>query len=126
MRQRKPVWPVIAGAALCVLVLAVSIVLQEAGYRGMLDGDISADLLLGKRQADTGNLIQMDWLYSTEVRIFSPNLFYALAFSLGAGFKWARIIGHTIGLGLMMAACVRFARRRRHGRRRCAHRRCWA
>ena len=106
MRQRKPVWPVIAGAALCVLVLAVSVVLQEAGYRGMLDGDISADLLLGKRQADTGSLIQMDWLYSTEVRIFSPNLFYALAFSLGAGFKWARIIGHTIGLGLMMAACV--------------------
>jgi len=106
MRQKKSAWPAVAGAALCVLALAVSIVLQDAGYRGMLDGDISADLLLGKRQADTGSLIQMDWLYSTEVRIFSPNLFYALAFSLGAGYKWARIIGHAIGLALMMASCV--------------------
>jgi len=106
MRQRTPRWPVAAGMALCVLALVFSIVMQDAGYRGMLDGDIAADLLLGKRQADTGSLIQMDWLYSTEVRIFGPNLFYALAFILGAGYKWARIIGHAIGLGLMMASCV--------------------
>lgn len=106
MRQEKTRWPVIAGLALCVLVLCVSALMQSEGYLGMLDGDIAADLLLGKRQAETGSLIQMDWLYSTEVRIFSPNLFYALAFSLGAGFKWARIIGNTLGLALVMASCV--------------------
>jgi len=85
MRREKTRWPVMVGLALCVLALSISAWMQSAGYLGMLDGDIAADLLLGKRQADTGSLIQMDWLYSTEVRIFSPNLFYALAFSLGAG-----------------------------------------
>lgn len=111
MRQEKPRWPVFVGLALCALVLCVSVVMQSVQYLYMLDGDIAADLLLGKRQADTGSLIQMDWLYSTEVRIFSPNLFYALAFSLGAGFKWARIIGNTLGLALVMGSCV-FALRR--------------
>lgn len=106
MRQKESRWPVVIGLALCVVVLAVSVIMQDVGYLGMLDGDIAADLLLGKRQAESGSLIQMDWLYSTEVRMFSPNLFYALAFSLGAGFKWARIIGHTIGLALVMASCV--------------------
>jgi len=106
MRQKEARWPVIVGLALCVAALVISVVMQDAGYLGMLDGDIAADLLLGKRQADTGSLIQMDWLYSTEVRIFSPNLFYALAFSLGADFKWARIIGNTLGLALVMASCV--------------------
>jgi len=106
MRQERTRWPVIVGIALCVLALCVSVLMQSEGYLGMLDGDIAADLLLARRQADTGSLIQMDWLYSTEVRIFSPNLFYALAFSLGAGFKWARIIGNTLGLLLVMASCV--------------------
>jgi len=106
MRQKETRWPIAIGLILCVLALAVSAVMQDAGYLGMLDSDISADLLLGKRQADSGSLIQMDWLYSTEVRIFSPNLFYALAFMMGAGFKWARIIGNTLGLALVMASCV--------------------
>ena len=106
MRQKESRWPVVVAAVLCIAVLAAAVVMQNMGYLGMLDGDIAADLLLGKRQADTGSLVQMDWLYSTEVRIFSPNLFYALAFVLGAGFKWARIIGNTIGLALVMASCV--------------------
>ena len=106
MKNERKRWPVAVGLILCALTLVASVLMQQAGYLGMLDGDIAADLLLAKRQAETGSLIQMDWLYSTEVRMFSPNLFYALAFSLGASFKWARILGNTLGLALVMASCV--------------------
>ncbi|MBQ4264464.1 MAG: hypothetical protein IJB85_03020 [Clostridia bacterium] len=102
-----------AGVVLCVLVLVLSVVLQNAAYPAMLDGDIAAELMLARHQADTGSLIAADWMYSTEVRIFSPNLFYALAFAFDVSFKWARIIGNTLGLALAMAACMFMARKAR-------------
>ena len=106
MKQKKTWLGAALGLALCVLALAATVLLQHVGYIGMLDSDIASEVILGKRQADTGSLIQMDWLYSTEVRILGPNLLYALAFVFGASFKWARIIGNTLGLALVMASCV--------------------
>ena len=84
MRQKESRWPVIIGAALCIAVLTASVIMQNMGYLGMLDGDIAADLLLGKRQADTGSLVQMDWLYSTEIHTIHMNMFYALAFAFSS------------------------------------------
>ena len=97
---------VLVGIALCILTLALSAVLQHSGYLDYLDGDVAAEAILAKRQADTSSLVQMDWLYSTEIRLIGPTQLYALGFSLGMGYEAARIFGNTLTLALGMAACV--------------------
>jgi len=111
MRQEKRRWPVIAGVLLCLFTLALSIVVQENGYLTYLNSDMASEMILARRQADTGSLVQMDWLYSTEIHSIHMNLFYAFAFLFTPDFMWARIIGNTIGFVIAMASCVVLCRR---------------
>ena len=111
MLKKDRRWSAAAGLVLCVLVLALSVVLQEAGYLTYLNGDMSSEMILARRQADTGSLIQMDWIYSTEIHTIHMNLFYALAFLFTPDYMWARIIGNTIGFVIGMAACVYLCRK---------------
>ena len=74
MQGEKRRWPLALGIALCVLSLALSLALQEAGYLTYLNGDMASEMILARRQADTGSLIQMDWLYSTEIHTIHMNL----------------------------------------------------
>ena len=106
MRNERKRWPVVMGIILCVLTLALSIVLQEAGYLTYLNSDMASEMILARRQADTGSLIQMDWLYSTEIHTIHMNLLYAMSFIFTDSFMWARIIGNTIGFVIGMASCV--------------------
>lgn len=106
MQGEKRRWPLVLGIALCVLSLAVSVALQEAGYLTYLNGDMASEMILARRQADTGSLIQMDWIYSTEIHTIHMNLLYALSFLFTDSFMMARIIGNTIGFLLGMLACV--------------------
>lgn len=52
------------GAALCVLTLVVSVLLQKTGYLIYLNSDMASEIILANRQAQTHSLVQMDWLYS--------------------------------------------------------------
>ncbi len=113
MKRRLPRWTILLGAALCIGALTLAVWLQSAGYLTYLDGDKASELLLARRQADTHSLIQMDWIYSTEVRVVQVNLLYALAFLFTDSFKWARIFGNTAGLALAMAACAYLCRKLR-------------
>lgn len=106
MQGEKRRWPLVLGIALCVLSLAVSVALQEAGYLTYLNGDMASEMILARCQADTGSLIQMDWIYSTEIHTIHMNLLYALSFLFTDSFMMARIIGNTIGFLLGMLACV--------------------
>ncbi|MGN0775274.1 MAG: hypothetical protein ACI4MM_01220 [Candidatus Ventricola sp.] len=106
MQGEKRRWPVVLGIALCVLTLALSVVVQRAGYLTYLNGDMASEMILARRQADTGSLVQMDWLYSTEIHTIHMNLFYALAFLFTDSFMLARIIGNTIGFVIAMLSCV--------------------
>ena len=106
MQGEKRRWPLVLGIALCVLSLALSVALQEAGYLTYLNGDMASEMILARRQADTGSLIQMDWIYSTEIHTIHMNLLYALSFLFTDSFMMARIIGNTIGFLLGMLACV--------------------
>lgn len=106
MRERKGRSGLAAGALLCLLSLTLCILYQRAGYLAYLDSDMAAEILLAHRQVQTGSLVQMDWMYSTEIRILSPNLLYALALLFRVSYETARIIGNTLGLALLMAACV--------------------
>ena len=74
MQGEKRRWPLVLGIALCVLSLALSVALQEAGYLTYLNGDMASEMILARRQADTGSLIQMDWIYSTEIHTIHMNL----------------------------------------------------
>ncbi|MBR4040536.1 MAG: hypothetical protein IKJ11_10650 [Clostridia bacterium] len=111
MRQKKVRWSVVMGVLLCIAALAASILLQRTGYLAYLDSDMASELILARRQADTGSLIQMDWLYSTEIRIIQMNLLYALAFHFTQDYMWARIIGNTLGFALCMLSCLLLTRR---------------
>jgi len=111
MKSEKRRWPVFAGIALCILTLVLSVVLQEAGYLTYLDGDAASEVIMAKRQADTGSLIQMDWLHSTEVHILYAHAFYAMAFAFTDSFMWARIIGNTIAFVCGMLSCVYLCRK---------------
>ena len=111
MKSETRRWPAIAGVVLCILTLALSVMLQEAGYLTYLDGDMAAQIMLGKRQADTGSLIQMDWVYSTEIQSIDMNLFYALSFAFTQNYMWARIIGNIIALVVGMPSCLYLCRK---------------
>lgn len=94
------------GAALCVLTLVVSVLLQKAGYLIYLNSDMASEIILANRQAQTHSLVQMDWLYSTEIHSVHMNLFYALAFVFTPSYEAARIIGNTLVFIMGMAACA--------------------
>ena len=94
------------GAALCVLTLVVSVLLQKAGYLIYLNSDMASEIILANRQAQTHSLVQMDWLYSTEIHSVHMNLFYALAFVFTPSYEAARIIGNTLVFVMGMAACA--------------------
>lgn len=110
MRNERRRWPVVLGVALCVLTLALSVVIQEAGYLTYLNGDMASEMILARRQVDTGSLVQMDWLYSTEIHSIHMNLLYALGFLVTDSFMAARIIGNTLGFVIAMASCVYLCR----------------
>ena len=116
MGMRRKRLGVFAGAALCALSLALCVAYQRAGYLAYLDGDMAGELMLGRTQALTGSLVQLDWMYSTELRLISTNLLYALAFLLKVSFPAARIIGNTLGLALLMGVCALLLRRLGLGR----------
>lgn len=111
MQQEKRNFGVVAGVILCIFSLALSVMLQEAGYLTYLNSDMASEMILARRQVDTGSLIQMDWLYSTEIHSIHMNLLYALAFLFTQSFMWARIIGNTLGFVIGMASCVYLLRR---------------
>ena len=106
IHPRKKKWPIVLGAALCVLALVFCAVLQYAGYLTYLDGGMASELILANRQAKTHSLFQMDWLYSTEVHLLQTNVLYALGFFLTESWQMARIIGNMIGIVLCMGAIV--------------------
>lgn len=113
MKQRKRGWTIAVGLLLCAAALALSVALQRAGYLTYLNSDMASEMILARRQADTHSLIQMDWLYSTEIHTVHMNLFYALAFFLTPDFEIARIIGNTLVFLLGMGACVFLCRKLR-------------
>lgn len=111
MRKGNGRLGLMAGASLCVLTLLVCVLYQRAALPVYLDGDMAGELALGHWQAKTGSLVQMDWMYTTELRIISTNLLYALAFLLDVSCAAARMIGNTLGLALLMGACALLLRR---------------
>ena len=83
------------GLCLCLASLIFSVALQRAGYLTYLNSDMASEVILAKRQFETRSLVQMDWLYSTEVHTVHMNLLYALAFLVTKSYRTARIIGNT-------------------------------
>ena len=104
--MRQSMKKIMRGGVLCVLALVFSVWLQKTGYLIYLNSDMASEVILANRQAQTHSLIQMDWLYSTEIHSIHMNLFYALAFLLTPSYEAVRIIGNTFVFVLGMAACA--------------------
>ena len=115
-KNRRETFAILAALVLCVLSLAFSISLQRAGYLTYLNSDMASEVILGRRQYETGSPVQFDWLYSTEVHTLHMNLLYALAFHFTASYRAARILGNTWGFLIAMGALYALLRRLRVGR----------
>ncbi len=102
---------VVLGVLLCVLTLTLSVVLQKEGYLTYLNSDMASEVILAKRQVDTHSLVQMDWIYSTEVHLLHMNLFYAVGFLFTSSYFLARVIGNVLGFLLGMGTCVYLIKR---------------
>lgn len=109
--EKKRSFPVIAGIVLCILTLALSVVLQKEGYLTYLNSDMAAEIILAREQADTGHLIETQWMHSTEIHTLHMNLLYAFAFLFTDSYFAARIIGNTIGFLLGIASYVYLCRK---------------
>ncbi len=90
----------IAALILLLLSFAVSVILQKTGYLPYLNSDMASETILANRQYRTHSLVQMDWIYSTEIHSIHMNLLYAIAFLFTDQYAVARIIGNTIGFAL--------------------------
>ena len=104
---------IFAALLLCALSLAFSVVLQREGYLTYLNSDMASEVILARRQYETGSPIQFDWLYSTEVHTVHMNLLYALAFNFTSSYRTARILGNIWGFLIGMAALYGLLRRLR-------------
>ena len=113
MKRESRRWLIVVGVALCMLTLVYSIVLQKAGYLTYLNSDMSSEIILAKQQADSGHIVEMDWLYSTEIHTIHMNLLYALSFLFTDSYFAARVIGNTIGFVLGMASYIYLCRKLR-------------
>ena len=111
MRQSRRRWPVVLGVMLCVMTLAFSIVLQKAGYLTYLNSDMASEIILARQQADSGHVVETQWLYSTEIHSLHMNLLYAFSFLFTDSYFAARVIGNTIGFLLGMASYVYMCRK---------------
>lgn len=111
MKREGRRWLMIVGIALCVLTLVYSVVLQKAGYLTYLNSDMAAETILARQQADSGHIVEMEWLYSTEIHTIHMNLLYALSFLFTDSYFAARVIGNTIGFVLGMASYVYLCRK---------------
>ena len=111
MKQEKRLWPVLVGAALCVLTLVFSVILQREGYVLYLNSDMASEILLARQQADSMHPVEMNWLYSTEIHTLHMNLLYAIAFLFTDSYFAARVIGNTVGFLFGMASCVYLCRK---------------
>ena len=110
MKTNKWRWSLLLGLVLCALTLVLSVALQREGYLVYLNSDMSSEMILARQQADSGHLVETQWLYSTEVHTLHMNLLYALAFRLTDSYFLARIIGNTLGFLLGMASLVLLCR----------------
>ena len=104
---------IVLGLALCILTLGYSVVLQKAGYLTYLNSDMASEVILARQQAEHGHVVEMDWLYSTEIHTLHMNLLYALSFLFTDSYFAARVIGNTIGFILGMASHVYLCRKLR-------------
>lgn len=104
---------VVLGFALCILTLGYSVVLQKAGYLTYLNSDMASEVILARQQATSGHIVEMDWLYSTEIHTIHMNLLYALSFLFTDSYFAVRVIGNTLGFILGMASYVYLCRKLR-------------
>ena len=112
-KSRRKTAAVLAALLLCALSLSFSVFLQREGYLTYLNSDMASEVILGRRQFETGKPVLFDWLYSTEVHTLHMNLLYALAFNFTSSYRTARILGNTWGFLIGMAVLYTLLRRLR-------------
>ena len=76
-------------------------------FNGLLDSDMSSELVLAKLLAEEGKLITTDWYYSTELRVLHVQLVFTPLFLIFKSWHTVRVAG-TLILHLLMMASVCF------------------
>ena len=72
-------------------------------FNGILDSDMSSELVLSKLLSEEGKLITTNWFYSTELRVLHVQLVFTPLFLIFDSWHTVRVVG-TLILHLLMVA----------------------
>lgn len=88
---------------LFVLSVVVSLVTTYYVTGNVLDSDASSEMILAHQLAQTGKIMTMDWLYSTEIRVLNSQLVFALFFHFFEDWHMVRFCSAVLLQGVMVA-----------------------
>ena len=107
-----------------ILVLTALILLVELVWIGLslyrsperyLNAEDASEMILAQQMQQEGSLLSSNWYYSTELRVLSPNLLWALLFNLSGDWAFIRALGTVCMACLMLTSYFVLVRRARLG-----------
>ena len=101
-----------------ILLLGIVFTVAVFAYygRGLLDSDMSSEMILGKLLHDEGGIVSKNWCYSTEIRVISTQIIYKLGFYFFDDWHWVRTAATGVLLLLLMGCYCFFSERMNLGR----------
>ncbi|MBQ7529696.1 hypothetical protein IJT10_07340 [bacterium] len=84
--------------------------------RGLLDSDMSSEMILGKLLRDEGGIVSKNWCYSTEIRIISTQIVYKTFFYIFNDWHWVRTFSTAALLFILMGCYCFFTERMNLGK----------
>ena len=96
-----------------ILLLGIVFTVAVFAYygRGLLDSDMSSEMILGKLLHDEGGIVSKNWCYSTEIRVISTQIIYKLGFYFFDDWHWVRTAATGVLLLLLMGCYCFFSER---------------
>ena len=111
MYRREETGKHLIALCFCGLCFAITAYYLIVGYGTYLDADMSSELALASHLAKEGKLISEEWLYSTEVRVFSTQLVFTPLMALVSNnWRLVRTAGCMILMLMLMASAYYVSR----------------
>lgn len=90
----------------CLFITFICFINQRIDY--LLNSDISSEMILAEIVANSGQLLNHDWFYSTEIRLFYIQLIASPLFYLTSNWHIIRVITIVIVVGIFLASVFFF------------------
>lgn len=89
-----------------VIAYITAVVFIDKHVEGLLDLDLSAELVNGNILSKEGGIIAKDWYFSTELRVLNVPLVYAILFRLSDSWHSVRVVSSAILLLILVCSAL--------------------